>query len=78
MHVANVEQGITYAVQDYMQRIVHLVESTYIWVYGRSQVVMKQVLGFFIESLRDQDIKMVMMKDESQTLEALIRKPYLS
>lgn len=32
MHVEldNVEQGITDAVQDYMQRVVHLVESTYI------------------------------------------------
>ena len=63
VELAKEEQG------EYMQRVVRLVEGTYIGVDWRNEVVSKQVLGFFIEGLREKEIKMAVMK-EPQTLEA--------
>lgn len=57
-----------------MQRVVHLAKSAYIGVDGESQVVRQQALEFFIEGLRDWDIKMAVMKDDPQTLEAVYQK----
>ena len=57
-----------------MQRVVCLAESEYVGVDGRNEVVAKQVLGFFIEGLKDWDIKMAVMKQEPQTLDATYQK----
>ena len=70
VELANIKQGRTEGIQDYMQRVVRLVESAYVWVDERNEVIAKQVLGFFIEGLKDQDIKMAVMKEEPQTLDA--------
>ena len=61
-------------IQEYMQRVVWLAESTYAGVDGRNEVVSKHVLGFFIEGLREREIKMAVMKDEPQKLEAAYQK----
>ena len=47
-----------------MQRVVNLAVSAYIEVDGRNEVVAKQVFGCFIKGLREQDIKMAVMKDK--------------
>ena len=65
--LAKIRQGGTEGIHEYMQRVVRLAESAYAGVNG-------QVLGFFIEGLRERDIKMAVMKDESQTLEAGYQK----
>ena len=61
VELANIKQGRTEGIQDYMQRVVHLAESAYVRVDGRNEVVAKQVLEFFIEGLKDRDIKMAVM-----------------
>ena len=58
-----------------MQRVVRLAEGAYIGVDGRNEVVSKQVQEFFIEGLREREIKMAVMKDEPQTLDAAYQKP---
>ena len=57
-----------------MQRVVRLAEGAYVGVDGRNEVVSKQVQGFFIEGLREREIKMAVMKDKPQTLEAAYQK----
>ena len=74
VELANIKQGRTEGIQDYTQRVVRLAESTYAGVDGKNEVVAKQVLGFFIERLRDRDIKMTVMKEEQQTLDATYQK----
>ena len=53
VELANIKQGRTERIQDYMQRVVRLAESAYVGVDGRNEVVAKQVLGYFIEGLKD-------------------------
>lgn len=74
VELALVKQGRTEGLQDYMQRVAYLAESAYIGVDGGSQVIRKQMLGFFIEGIRDQDIKIVVIKGEPLTLEAAYQK----
>lgn len=74
VELVNIKQGRTEGVHDYMQKVVCLAESAYVGVDKESQMVRKQVLGFFIEGLRDKDIKMIVMKDEPQILEAAYQK----
>ena len=74
VELANIKQGRTEVIQDYMQRVVRLAENTYVGVDGRNEAVAKQVLGFFIEGLRDRDIDMAVMKEEPQTLDAANQK----
>ena len=72
--LAKIRQGRTEGIQEYMQRVVRLAESAYAGIDGRNEVVSKQVLGFFIEGLREREIKKAVMKDEPQTLEAAYQK----
>ena len=72
--LAKIRQGGTEGIQKYMQRVMRLAESAYAGVDGRNEVVSKQVLGFFIKGLREREIKMAVMKDEPQTLEAAYQK----
>ena len=72
--LAKIRQGGTEGIQEYMQRVVRLAESAYAGIDGRNEVVSKQVLGFFIEGLREREIKKTVMKDEPQTLEAAYQK----
>ena len=74
VELANIKQVRTDGIQDYMQRVVRLAESAYVGVDERNEVVAKQVLGFFIEGLRDRDIKMAVTKEEPQTLNAAYQK----
>ena len=72
--LAKIRQGGTEGIQEYMQRVVRLAESAYAGIDGRNEVVSKQVLGFFIEGLREREIKKAVMKDKPQTLEAAYQK----
>jgi len=74
VELANIKQGRTEGIQDYMQRVLRLAEGAYVGTDGRNEVAVKQVLGFFIEGLRERDIKLTVMKDEPQTLEAAYQK----
>ena len=56
--LGKIRQGGTEGIQEYMLRMVWLAESAYAGVDGRNEVVSKQVLGFFIEGLREREIKM--------------------
>ena len=70
VELAKMRQGGTEGIL----RVVRLAESAYVGVDWRNEVLSKQVLGFFIEGLRERDIKMAVMKDEPQTLEAAYQK----
>ena len=59
VELANIKQGRTEGIQDYMQRVVRLAENAYVGVDGRNEVVAKQVLGFFIKGLKDRDINVM-------------------
>ena len=72
--LAKIRQGGTEGIQEYIQRVVRLAEGAYAGVDGRNEVVSKQFLGFFIEGLREREIKMAVMKDKPQTLEAAYQK----
>ena len=61
-------------IQGDTQRMAHLAESAYMKADRENPIVMKQVLGFFVEGLRDRDIKMAMMMDEPQTPEGAYQK----
>ena len=77
VELVNIKQGRTEGTQDYTQRVVRLAESAYVGVDGRNEVVAKQVLGFFIERLKGRDIKMAVMREEPQTLDAAYQKSEL-
>ena len=72
--LAKIRQGGMEGIQEYIQRVVRLAKSAYAGIDRRNKVVSKQVLGFFIEGLREREIKKSVMKDEPQTLEAAYQK----
>lgn len=74
IELANIRQGRDESVQDYMQRIVRLAEGAYSAMDANNELVKKQVLGFFIEGLRDKDVKMAVMRDEPTDLHAAYEK----
>jgi len=74
VELANIKQGIAEGIHEYMQRVLRLAGSAYEGVDGRNEVAVKQVLGFFIEGIRDREIKLAVLKDEPQNLEAAYQK----
>ena len=70
VELANIKQSSSEALQDYMQRVVRLANRAYAGIDTTAPVVRSQVMNFFIEGLRDRDIKMAVLKSESINLEA--------
>ena len=48
VELANIKQDRTQWIQDYMQRVVHLVKGAYMGANEGTQLVTKQVIGFFL------------------------------
>lgn len=72
--LANIKQGRSETVQDYMQRLVHLAIGSYGSLDTNNEVIKSQVIGFFIEGLYDRQVKIAVMREEPSDLKVAYEK----
>ena len=74
LELATIRQGRQENVHNYMQRVLGMAERAYAGWGGNDRVSQHQVRDFFVEGLRDSEVKLAVLKAEPDTIDAAYQK----
>ena len=77
VELANIRQGRQEGIHPYMDRLLRLARGAYVGNHLNEPIIGNQVKNFFIQGLRDPDIKLAIIKEDPQTVDAAYQKAVL-